>query len=97
MEETIPIPVTTTRRIANAFPPARARTPSRSGRRLQRSDVAEQPDLEIERAVDNRSVCREPAVGDAENELRTHHPLDIDAVDQLLHRRQNLSGELHLA
>src|ERR1700722_2632418 len=72
-------------------------TPSRSGRRLQRSDVAEQPDLEIERAVDNRSVRREPAVGDAENELRAHHPLDVYAVDELLHRRQHLSGEFHLA
>src|SRR5580704_12043456 len=61
-----------------------------------RLGVAEQADLEIERAINDRAVRREPAVGNAEHQLRAHHALDVDAVDDVLHRRQHLPGKLDL-
>src|SRR5205823_10964054 len=64
---------------------------------LHRVGVAEQPDLEVERLVDHRAVRRKPAVGDAENELRAHHPLDFEAIDHVLHSRQHLAGKLEFA
>src|ERR1700676_3358699 len=67
---------------------ARARVRSRFIR--LRLYVAEQTDLEIERTIDHRAVRREPAVGDTEHQFRAHHALDIDAVDDVLHRRQHL-------
>src|SRR6202008_4124033 len=33
----------------------------------------------------------------AKHELRAHHALDVDAVHDVLHRRQNLARELDLA
>src|SRR6185436_2199890 len=39
----------------------------------------------------------QPAVGDAEDELRAHHPLDFEAIDHVLHGRQHLAGKLELA
>src|SRR6266702_869922 len=47
--------------------------------------------------IDDGAVRRKPTVGDAEHELRAHHPLDVDAVDHVLHRRQHLARELELA
>src|SRR5438034_346173 len=73
-----------------------ARSPSGSAR-LQHGVLAEQADLEVARPIDHRAVRGEPAVGDAEHELRAHHPLDVDAVDHLLHGRPYLPGELELA
>src|SRR5262249_603051 len=32
-----------------------------------------------------------------EHELRAHHALEVDAVDDLLHRRQHLAGELQFS
>src|SRR5271168_2476783 len=69
----------------------------RSGCRLQRRDVAEQADLEIERAVDNRSIRRQPAVGYPQHQLRAHDPLDVDAIDHFLDRGLNLAGKLYFA
>src|SRR5260370_27536095 len=92
MDETMPIPVTTTRFIFASLEKIRARS---SFVRL-RLRVAEQTDLEVERAIDHRAVRREPAVGDAEHELRAHHTFDFDAVDDVLHGRQHLAGELQL-
>src|SRR5579863_1708797 len=95
IDETIPIPVTTTRLIfassANAFLECGS-----GAARLWRG-VLEQAHLEVERAVDHGSVGREPAIGDAEHELRPHHPLDVDAIDDSLHRRQHLAREFKLA
>src|SRR5580693_3950391 len=77
MDETIPIPVTTTRLMA-VFPSPRcgktARLRSRCGCR-QRRVFAEQPDLEVERAIDNRAIGGQPAVGNPQHQLRTHHAL----------------------
>src|SRR6476661_6055693 len=108
MDETMPIPVTTTRLIEAS--PASADLPTPEGRvhlpnfarlnplrRLQRLGVAEQSDLEIGRLVDHRAVGREPAVGDAEHQLGAHHPLDFEAIDHVLHGRQHLAGKLELA
>src|ERR1700722_11816616 len=102
MDETMPIPVTTTRFMFASSSSARHRVPmnyraDESGAIRFRFYIAEQPDLEIERAVDHRAVRGEPAVGDAKHELRAHHALDIDAVDDVLHRRQHLPGKLDLA
>src|ERR1700684_233205 len=92
MDETMPIPVTTTRFIFAS--------PEKISRRLRfarpRLHVAEQADLEVGRAIDQRTVRREPAVGDAEHKLGAHHAFDVDAVDDVLHGRQHLAGELQL-
>ena len=57
---------------------------------------SEQTDLQVERTIDDRAICRQPAVGDAEHQLRAHHALDFETVDDVLHRRQHLTGELEL-
>src|SRR5215467_7885436 len=99
MDETMPIPVTTTR-LMNASsasrPAQRAQPPSSTAARLHHF-VAEQSDLKVNGAIDDRPVGREPAVGDAEHELAAHDPLDVDAVDHLLDRGQDLAGEFQLA
>src|ERR1700730_13094397 len=59
--------------------------------------LTEQADLEIHGPVDDRAVGLEPAVGHAEYQLGSHDPLDVDAVDHLLHGGQNLAGKLDLA
>src|SRR5262249_60834664 len=80
-----------------ASPPARrAHPPSSTAARLHHF-VAEQSDLQVHGAIDDRPVGREPAVGDAEHELSAHDPLDVDAVDHLLDRGQDLAGEFQLA
>src|SRR5688572_28581125 len=96
IDETMPIPVRTTRlMIASSACVARAlRTPLGPGRlRL----VLEQPDLEVECPIDNGAVHREPAVRDAQDQFRAHHALEVDAVDDLPHGRLHLTGQLHFA
>jgi hypothetical protein len=68
----------------------------RSPSRLRRV-VLEQCDLQVTHAINDLAVGRKPAVRDAEHQFGTHHALDVDAVDQLLHGRQHLAGELDLA
>src|SRR5437899_1120248 len=107
MDETMPIPVTTTRLMeaspaldANSRPQNRGSLDksARSRRtRLHRVGVAEQADLEVESLIDAGAVGREPAIGDAEHELRAHHPLDFEAIDHVLHGRQHLAGKLEFA
>src|ERR1700704_6305805 len=109
MDETMPIPVTTTRLMpASSASSWRSRGlrfaeharapagPLRAARR-DRGALAEQSDLEIARPVDPLPSRREPAVGDAEHQDRAHHALDVDAVHDLLDGGKNLAGELHLA
>src|ERR1039458_10086252 len=118
MDETMPIPVTTTRLMATLPHPRRGlsmigphlgrprqlrKSPNRvrglssSAARLQRRILLEQADLEVAGAVDYVAIRRKPAVSDAQHQLSAHHALDVDAVDDLLHRRQHLSGEFQLA
>src|SRR5262249_37837243 len=101
MDETMPIPVTTTRLMPassasyRGAPRAAGRRRPRSGAaRLQDGLLTEQPDFEVECTVDHRAVGRKPTVGDAEHEFGSHHPFDVQTVHDLLHRRQNLSGKL---
>src|SRR5712671_3593207 len=95
MDETMPIPVTTTRLMPASSASSwrsrglrlaqNARAPAgrlRAARR-DRGALAEQSDLEIERPVDDLAVRREPAV--------------VDAVHDLLDGGKNLAGKLHLA
>ncbi len=96
MDETMPIPVTTTR-LMFASSASTASAARLTGQRSRACVLhpAEQADLEIERTIDHRAVRRKPAVGDAEHELGAHHALDVDAVDDVLHRsaapgRENL-------
>src|SRR5215467_12935275 len=73
-----------------------ARPPPSAPARLHHF-VAEQTDLQVDGPVDDRSVRRQPAVGDAEYELAAHDALDVDAVDDVLDGRKHLAGEFQLA
>src|SRR5215471_2115031 len=100
MDETMPIPVTTTRlmpaslTISSRYAPRRI---SELGVRLHCRILAEQSDLEVEGAVDHRAIRGHPAVGDAKHELRTHHPLHVDSVHDLLDGRKHLSRKFEFA
>src|ERR1043166_5098 len=105
MDETMPIPVTTTRlmlascapkKAGVGLPQLEAGAPPSAPDRLCRL-IAEQADLEVECPVDNGAIRREPAVGDAEHEFRAHHALDLDAVDDLAHGGQDLARQLQFA
>src|SRR5262245_29728287 len=67
--------------------------PSRRAR-LRGLLVAEQADLEVERAINHRAIGLQPAVGDAEHQFGAHHPLEVDAVHDLFHGWQHLAREL---
>src|SRR6266852_8380931 len=95
IDETMPIPVTTTR-LMHASSASRcverALLPPSTSARLHHF-VAEQTDLEVHRPIDDRTVRRQPTVGDAEHELAAHDPLDVDAIDHVLDGGENLAGE----
>src|SRR3546814_8370480 len=82
MLETMPSPVTTTRRME---PPSEAFL------------GGEQADSHVLRLVDRPAVDFHDSVGDAHYQLAHDHPLDLDLVGNLLRRLQNLTGELDLA
>src|ERR1700732_2627935 len=98
MDETMPIPVTTTR-LMNASSASRcverALLPPSTSARLHHF-VAEQTDLEVHRPIDDRAVRRQPTLGDAEPELSAHALLDVDAEDHVLDCGQTLAGEFQL-
>src|SRR4029079_6282344 len=75
------------------IPGVRSRT--LRGARL-RGFLPEQTNLQVERTIDDRAICRQPAIGDAEPQLRSHHALDFKTVDDVLHRREHLTGEFQL-
>src|SRR5215470_11698524 len=102
MDETMPIPVTTTRLMiaSSAFSGAPRWKAPRSGpgpARLRHFILLEQAHFQVERPVDHRVVGGQPAVRNAEHQFRTHHAFHVDAVDDLLDVRKNLAGELELA
>jgi len=59
--------------------------------------LLEQADLQVFRAIDNIAIGGKPPVGDAQHQLRAHHPLEVDAVDDAFDCRQHLAGEFHFA
>src|SRR5215469_5750024 len=103
MDETMPIPVTTTRLMDASRMTARLewRCQQDIGTLLrvclQLRTLAEQSDLEIEGSVDHRAVGGEPTVSNAKHKPRPHDPLDINPVHDVLHGREDLPGELELA
>src|SRR5262245_61977141 len=90
----MPIPVMTTR-LMNASSASRSgqQAPPPSTPARLHHFVAEQADLEIHCPIDDRAVCREPAVSDAKHKLAAHDPLDVDAVGHPLNRREHLARE----
>src|SRR5689334_12300774 len=66
MDETIPIPVMTTRlMIASPYPWFFCRV----CRSAQGRALLEQPDLQVLGAIDNLAIHRKPPIGDAEHQL----------------------------
>src|SRR5882724_7423725 len=109
MDETIPIPVTTTRLMiaSSASWGAHPRyhcaalmwglAARLSGPGRLRGTVLEQRDFQVAHTIDNLAVRLEPAVRDAEHEFGPHHALDVDPIDELPDGRQHLAGQLDLA
>src|SRR6201995_735010 len=83
IEETTPRPVTTTRFMS-------------AGRRGD-GRFLDQADLEAAHFVDLLAVGMNIAVGDAQRELAQHHPLEVDMIGELAHRRHDHAGEFDLA
>src|SRR4051812_160698 len=107
MDETMPIPVTTTRLMISS-PAFSARTPTGapSVKWLSRAalsgpgrlrPILDQRDFQVVGAIAVPAIVLEPPVRDAEHELGTHHAPDVDAVNDFLDVRQHLAGELDLA
>src|SRR5947209_8540639 len=98
IDETMPIPVTTTRLMyASSESCAQPGRAASTAARLHRRVLLEQADLEVRRPINDRAVSRQPAVGNAEHQLGTHYPLDVETVDDLLDVRKHLAGELQFA
>src|SRR5262249_15773488 len=101
MDETMPIPVTTTRLIFRLVLvvslAVRARPPRSLGLARLRRGVVDQSDFEVQRLEDHPAIGRKPAVGYAKNKSGSHHAFDVDAIYDILHRRQHLPGKFNLA
>src|SRR6266481_7961175 len=105
MDETMPIPVTTTRLMVflswkssnerlRGCPLGRRR----SRRRLQgRHGVAEQADLHVLHFERDDAVDLYDSVGDAKHEFAHDHALELDVVGDLLGGGQDHAAELHFA
>src|SRR5258708_14094528 len=82
IDETMPIPVTTTR-LMHASSASRcverALLPPSTSARLHHF-VAEQTDLEVHRPIDDRTVRRQPTVGAAHHHLAPHARLSAAAL-----------------
>src|SRR6187549_504849 len=73
MDETTPIPVTTTRLMPSIYAGHASRAT-----RLRYLILPEQPHFEINRLVNDVAIGGEPAVGNAEHEFRAHHSFDVE-------------------
>src|SRR5436190_20768764 len=82
MLATMPIPVTTTRRMLLV---------SSGLRRLEKSDA------QVHRRIDGLAVGFEKPIGDTEVELPENHTFEIDDIFDLADGRQHHAGEFHLA
>src|SRR5690349_22672041 len=85
IEETMPKPVTTTRRM--------------SGNRRSRRGVSvlEQADLHVEHLEGGGAVGMDEAVGDAHDQPAQDHPLHVHMIGQFLDGRHDHAGELDFA
>src|SRR6476661_5867427 len=97
MDETMPIPVMTTRLMFVSPCNYSYGCLMKCSASSRRSALLEQPDLQILRAINNLAVHGKPPVGDTENQLGTHDPLDVDVVHNLADVREHLAGKLELA
>src|SRR5215468_4711302 len=103
IEDTIPIPVTTTRLIARPFlaSPCRSspcQTRLRDHAPLGRWLLAglEQPDTKVGRRVDHAVIGLHHPVGNGELQSTQDHPLQVDHVFDGLGRRHHHPGKLDL-
>src|SRR5690349_16450339 len=101
MEETIPRPVTTTRRMSVSFvrlqSPRWPRSFNERGSAADGLAAAEQADAHVLAGVDDLSVGLEHAVGDAHDQAAVDDPLQVDLIHHLLDVGGDLAGEFHLA
>lgn len=114
MDETMPIPVTTTRLMlahSSCQHAAGTRGPAASGSISRKMDRAaarrkvglrsssgrfrlEQADAHVADGIDALAVSLQPAIGNAEDELRLEDALEVDAVDDLLIEGRTWSANL---
>src|SRR6185436_11192953 len=107
IEETMPMPVTTTRLIGKPFlasscrcasgtnsEPLQAASSSRSRRLLTRF---EQPDAQVGGCVDHLAVRSHDAIGDRELQPAQDYPLQVHDVLYAFDGRKHHAGKLHLA
>src|SRR5690348_6349165 len=97
MDETMPIPVMTTRLMFASPYLVSLCASARRFRSSRRRALLEQPDPQVLGAIDNLAIGGKPPVGDAQPEFQAHHPLDVDIVHNLAHVRHHLAGELQVA
>src|SRR6201993_4010586 len=95
MDETMPIPVMTTR-LMFASPYLSLCASARGLRSGRRGALLEQPDPQVLGAIDNLAIGGKPPVGNAQPELQAHHALDVDIVHNLANVRHHLAGELEV-
>src|ERR1700733_16211918 len=98
MDETMPIPVMTTRlMIASPLPFRCCSMPPSNRRRAvrrRRGARLEQADPQVLCPIDNLAVGGKPPVGNAQHQFRAYHALDIEIVYDLADVRQHLPGQL---
>src|SRR6478672_612164 len=101
IEDTIPIPVTTTRLMSQSSSPRGSRC--RGAKRFRSctggSGFAhlEEPDPQVLGRIDRVAVGFKPAVPGAKGEFSPDHPLQLDNIFELAHGRQHHAGEFDFA
>src|SRR5262245_554209 len=105
IEDTIPIPVTTTRLIARPFLASSCRSSlcqTRTRRMMHPSQGCwlfagcKKPDAKIGRSVDHLAVRLHHSVGNGKFQAAQDHPLQVDDVLHGLGRGHDHAGKLHL-
>src|SRR6476620_2315236 len=101
IEDTIPIPVTTTRLMSQSSSPRGSRC---RGAKWFRSCTGgsgfarlEEPDPQVLGCIDRVAVGFKPAVPGAKGKFSPDHPLQLDNIFELAHGRQHHAGEFNLA
>src|SRR5512146_2897216 len=100
IEDTMPMPVTTTRLMTSSLAHVRMLlVPGARRSRTGGSFIARlaQADSQILGGIDRIAVGFKPAVAGAKSKFPPDHPLQLDDIFQLLHGRQHHAGEFDLA